>query len=100
MFFPVLMKYKPVYLTYLLQKAITCAVSTTGFVIMWECFIKVKSHKRRHSVLKVNPPEAGSRFLLQGFPQRQARNLKTVSARSRVMSCYILSTVRLECITQ
>jgi len=28
--FPVLVKYKPVYLTYLLQKAITCAVSTTG----------------------------------------------------------------------
>jgi hypothetical protein len=87
MFFPVLMKYKPVYLTYLLQKAITCAVSTTGFVIIWECFIKVKSHKRRHSVVKVNPPEAGSRFLLQGFPQRQTRNLKT---RVCNITCYVL----------
>jgi hypothetical protein len=28
--FPVLMKYKPVYLTYLLQKAIICALSTAG----------------------------------------------------------------------
>jgi hypothetical protein len=57
------------------------------FVIMWGCFIKVKSHKRLHSVLKLNLPEAGLRLLLQGFSQRQTRNLKNRVCKS---TCYVL----------
>jgi hypothetical protein len=56
------------------------------FVIMWGCFIKVKFHKRLHSVLKLNLREAGLRFLLQGFSHRQTRNLKTRVCKS---TCYV-----------
>jgi hypothetical protein len=66
------------------------------FVIMWGCFIKVKCHKRLHSVLKLNFQRPAYASSCKDF--RTARHViwKPLSARAHVMSC----TLRLACIAQ